>query len=380
MAVRLVYHTSASASGGVSPFDEAVLSVAGDGDVRIACPYISLSYLKRIVGSSDRWRVLTDVEEWLASQGQGARLAIYEFVSCHNGRFRHIRGLHAKAIIGGSKALIGSANFTGAGITRRQEIAVLFEDEPQVAELQEWFDTLWLESSPIDLDKLQLHIHQMHSVLPSIVNKPSILIPCRASPVRSRLKRIAQSGHIGPLSVQFVEDNLDSIFVAYSLVYVQDAIDALEKASDAEAIVIQPYERKKAFISAGKAARLYKGITRGRSIPILITPQGRMSREGQRFQYGARLWDILDVTDDEQLSLVKRNLDSGKWVLAAGDSLYSEKNLLIIERPIVRLPEELPVGLARNIRRGSQGSVVKAVSIPAPKLIDEAYTDILEML
>jgi len=380
MTIRLIYHTLESASGGVSPFDEAVLDSVVNSDICIACPYITLGYLKRIVGFSNGWRVVTDIEEWLALHGQDMRLAIQDFISQHAESFRHVKGLHAKTIVGRTRALVGSANFTNTGITRRREISVLFEDEPQVVELQKWFNALWSESSPIDLDELQAYIHQTRSIPPSVAGKPSISMPSRANPVRSKLKRVEQFRRIGSLSEKFIESNLDCLFVAYSLVYIQDAIDALKNYPDAEAVVVQPYEKKKAFTSARKSARLYRKVTKDRNIPILITPQGRMSSEGQCFQYGGRLLDILDATDSEQLSLVKQNLDNGKWVLAAGDPLYSEKNLLIIERPIVKLSEELPIGLASNIRRRNQGSTVRAVAIPAPKLIDEAYTDILEML
>jgi len=380
MTIRLIYHTLESASGGVSPFDEAVLDIVEDSDICMACPYITLGYLKRIMNLSNNWRVVTDIEEWLALHDQGTRLAIQDFIGQHAESFRHVKGLHAKTIIGRTRALVGSANFTNTGITRRREISVLFENERQVVELQKWFNALWSESSPIDLDELQSYILQTRSILPSVADKPSISMASRANPVRSRLKRIQQSRRIGSLSEQFIESNLDCLFVAYSLVYIQDAIDAFKNSPDAEAVIIQPYEKKKTFASARKSARLYRKVTKGKSIPILLTPHGRMSGEGQRFQYGARLLDILDATDSEQLSLVKQNLDSGKWVLAAGNTLYSEKNLLIMERPIVALSEELPIGLASNIRRRNQGSAVRAVAIPAPKLIDEAYTDILEML
>lgn len=381
MTTRLVYHTPESASGGVSPFDEAVIDTVTDGDVSIACPYFTLSYLKRITGLSKSWRVITDVEEWLALRGPNTRSTIQDFIAHHTDKIRHVSGLHSKAVIGSERALIGSANLTNAGILRRREISVLFEKEPQVLELQEWFDHLWSESTPIDLDELDSYIYQTRSTPSSRMVISSISLSSPKS-VKSRFKEIAQSDsrRIGSLSQRFITDNLDSVFVAYSLVYIGNAISALKNSPDAEAVVIQPYESKKSFASARKAARLYRKITKGQSIPLLITPQGRMDSDGQYFQYGGRLWDILDATDREQLSIVEQNVDSGKWVLLAGDSLYSEKNLVVVERPIVELPGELPIRVARNIRRANQETVLKAVAIPAPKLINRAYTDVLEML
>lgn len=381
MTIRLVYHTPESASGGVSPFDEEVVDTVTDGEVRIACPYLTLSYLKRITDLSKSWRVITDVGEWLALHSPNTRSTIQDFIAHHADKFRHVNGLHSKAVIGYERALVGSANLTNAGILRRREISVLFEKEPQVLELQEWFDHLWSESAPIDLDELDSHIYQTRSTPSTFMSRSSISLSS-PKPVKSRFKKIVQSDskRIGSLSQRFVADNVDSIFVAYSLVYVGNAISALENSTDAEAVVIQPYESNKSFTSARKAARLYRKITKDQSIPLLITPQGRMDSDGQFFQYGGRLWDILDATDREQLAIVEQNVDSGRWVLLAGDSLYSEKNLVVVERPIVELPGELPISVARNIRRANQETVLKAVAIPAPKLIEQAYTDVLEML
>lgn len=67
MTTRLIYHTSTSANGGLSPFDEAICSIVRNRDINIACPYLGLNYLKRIFSLSNSWKILTDVEEWLAS-------------------------------------------------------------------------------------------------------------------------------------------------------------------------------------------------------------------------------------------------------------------------------------------------------------------------
>ena len=69
MSAKLIYHTPESCLGGVSPFDAAVTEMIDGHDVAIACPYLGLTYLQRIIDGSERWRVLTDVEEWLASHG-----------------------------------------------------------------------------------------------------------------------------------------------------------------------------------------------------------------------------------------------------------------------------------------------------------------------
>jgi hypothetical protein len=184
---------------------------------------------------------------------------------------------------------------------------------------------------------------------------------------------------------QHVRDNIDRLFIAYSNVYIDDAVEALKQSPDAEAVVIQPYETKKGFTSTEEALELYKHLKDGQGVPILFAPQGRMAEDGQFFEYGARLLDVLDVTAGGVRDLVEQNRQTGKWVLQAGDFLYAEKNVLIIKSPIVPLSEissvnRLPIGVAFNILRRSRGKPVKAVAIPAPKLIKAEYKEILQAL
>jgi hypothetical protein len=184
---------------------------------------------------------------------------------------------------------------------------------------------------------------------------------------------------------QYVVDNIMRLFVAYSYPYIDGAIQALKQSPTSEAVVIQPYEARKAFVSAGDALNLYKHIKEGEGIPILFTPQGRLAGAGQFFEYGARLLDVLDVTEVGVRELIERNQQSGKWVLQSRDVLYAEKNVLIVGSPISALSEvssfaKLPVDTAFNILRRNRGEPVKAVAIPAPKLIRVGYEGILQAL
>jgi len=190
MSIELVYHTPESASGGVSPFDEAITHITTDEDVLVACPYLSLSYLERVMNLSRSWRVLTDVEEWLASHNHTTRVEIQDFISQHLEHIRHISDLHAKVVIAGRKALVGSANLTNKGITGRIEMAVLFEEEPQVGELVEWFNSLWSQSEPVNVEELRVYARSMPVKEPANKDKPRI--SSRVPPIRSRLKSVKQ--------------------------------------------------------------------------------------------------------------------------------------------------------------------------------------------
>ena len=72
MTVRLIYHNPDSPPGTVSPFDCAILSIAPGEHLCLACPYINLGYLHRIIRPSTSWQLLTDVDEWLPSQDRAA--------------------------------------------------------------------------------------------------------------------------------------------------------------------------------------------------------------------------------------------------------------------------------------------------------------------
>ena len=158
MPVELLHHTSESMSGGLSPFDKAITRITQEKDISIACPYLGMDYLKQIIKGCNSWRILTDVEEWIISQAENARLEIEDFIASYSERIHHYPDLHAKVIIAENSALVGSANFTEKGITQRSEMCVLFESTNQVTELQRWFDWLWQMSAPVDRDELSIFV------------------------------------------------------------------------------------------------------------------------------------------------------------------------------------------------------------------------------
>lgn len=199
MSVKLVYHTSESASGGISPFDKAVVEIATDEELWVACPYLSLSYLERVIGLSKSWRLLTDVEEWLSSQNRAARNRIQEFIVQHQEQIHHIRDLHAKVVIAGEKALVGSVNLTEKGITGRTEVAVLFDQESQVEELRCWYADLWDQSGTVDIQELRTCIGGMPEKFSAGEgNTPGILIT-RANPIRASLQPIQRRNKYLPI-------------------------------------------------------------------------------------------------------------------------------------------------------------------------------------
>ncbi len=184
------------------------------------------------------------------------------------------------------------------------------------------------------------------------------------------------------IPVNFVRENFNSIFIAYSYSYIELAINALLNKAEAEMVVLQPYRMDSFFRSAKETLDLYKREKNSKGIPILFTPQGRQSSGGQFFEYVAILNNILDVSNLDSLAKINKNIDSGIWVFQEGDKLYTERNALLVSRPIKRLSDiepslRIPVSEATNILGQNRGEAVRAVSIAAPKLIRSDFQHIL---
>jgi hypothetical protein len=110
-----------------------------------------------------------------------------------------------------------------------------------------------------------------------------------------------------------------------------------------------------------------------------------MAQGGQLFTCGTRLLHVLDITEIGVREQIERNIESGMWALQAGDDLCAEKNVLLVQAPIVTLAEiasfgNLPVRVAINILRHNRGKPVGAVAKPAPKLIQAGYKSIFQAL
>jgi hypothetical protein len=184
MTIKLIYHNLESSSGGISPFDEVISRITKGEDVQLACPYLSVGYIRQLVSRCESWRIVTDVEEWIASRNKDARQEIQEFVIENRERIHHYKDLHAKVVVAGENALVGSANFTEKGITGRVEMSVLFEEENQVEELRQWFDNLWSQTAPVDITEMVAFA----DTLPEIrVERSRFAITSKAPRVKSKM-------------------------------------------------------------------------------------------------------------------------------------------------------------------------------------------------
>lgn len=185
MPAKLVHHTPESANGGVSPFHTAIMEIVTCREARIACPFLGVGYLRRVVGCASSWRLLTDVEAWLASQTVATRAQVVEFILAHRERVHHCGDLHAKVVVGGDRALVGSANLTAKGIGRRIEMGVRLDDCEQVGQLAAWFDRLWVETGPV----IEIELRACAASIPAPPSRAGASRLSGAAPkVRARLQ------------------------------------------------------------------------------------------------------------------------------------------------------------------------------------------------
>lgn len=225
----LLYH--AHQGTGVSPFDEAVLKVARSGAVRIVSPYIGVAYLERIIGVSPEWRLVSDVQEWLASLSTQARPRAWAFIREHLSLIHHCPALHAKAVISDSLAMMGSANLTNHGILVRTEMGILLDDPRMVAELGAWFDDLWHSTAPPRVDEASAYIQWLDTEASQAASRRQrVTLSSGSRKIRSRLAKLEGA----PVLAQEEEGRLDLSAVARAII-VQDQkrYDSLDAALEA---------------------------------------------------------------------------------------------------------------------------------------------------
>ena len=152
--VRLVFHEPSGVKERVSTaFADAmgqVLDADTEGEVLIVGPYLSARILKRLVQGRS-FRLITDIDACFEA---GARAPLADFLEIHLSRVRHVAEVHAKVIATRNALLVGSANFTDAGIASRDEVGCLVQEPSAVGIIRAWFDRLWARGKVVTLDQL----------------------------------------------------------------------------------------------------------------------------------------------------------------------------------------------------------------------------------
>ncbi len=157
--MELIYHTPATKND-PSIFDKSITTIVTNENIKIACPYIGISYLKEaIVSQCTDFQLITDINALFSSlQNKDDINSALLFIENNLNKIRHYSGLHSKAIISNKQALFGSSNFTYSGINKNNELSVLIDEPDKIIELSKWFDSWWEFSAEINIEELKKKI------------------------------------------------------------------------------------------------------------------------------------------------------------------------------------------------------------------------------
>lgn len=188
---KLLYHSLQRTHSDYSPFDDAILNTARGAVIRIASPYIGISYLERIIEVASDWNLISDIEAWLSSLSMRARPKAWSFIREHIHKIHHCPGLHAKVVIGNKLAVFGSANLTVSGIQARTELGMLLTEHAQVLELASWFDGIWSTTASPFVDETSAFIEWLDEISDkSVSQRQKFLLAPETRVVRAKLVRL----------------------------------------------------------------------------------------------------------------------------------------------------------------------------------------------
>ncbi len=126
------------------------------GELRIVCPFIKARALARILTPRPAsLQVITRFN--LAEFADGVSdIGALRLLLDRGAAVRGIRSLHAKLyIFGTSRAIVTSANLTGAGLSANREFGIVTEDRSAIERCLAYFESLWPLAGP-DLGRQQL--------------------------------------------------------------------------------------------------------------------------------------------------------------------------------------------------------------------------------
>lgn len=187
--LKLLYQSTTHSSQ-TSPFDDAIVQTSKGNPIKIVSPYIGLGYLKRIIGISSSWKLISDLDEWLAAAPRNERPLIHDFLDENRDQVRHYSGVHAKTVIGPLAAYVGSANLTLRGLLSRVELGFQVETTEHLDELHRWFDDLWNQAAFADMKDVQNVIDHLNLQPTRLDNEKVVTVGRSIKSTRARLVRM----------------------------------------------------------------------------------------------------------------------------------------------------------------------------------------------
>jgi len=142
----------------VNPFDQAIEQIVNEeGSPVMVTPYFSLSVIQNICSEIHCvLQLVTDLEEIrnnIRSENEFELFA--QLIKNNQLTLFDIPSLHAKIFVRGTKALIGSANFTNSGLGQNHEASIFIHDAQFTLEVFRWVESLTNGRDSINLEQLR---------------------------------------------------------------------------------------------------------------------------------------------------------------------------------------------------------------------------------
>jgi len=247
-----------------------------------------------------RWR------EFLASDKVEIRR--YTKAFCH-GKAYIVHGVPTLGTLG----IVGSSNFTGAGLTTNLELNAVLKQSAAVRDLQEWFDSLWAEAEDYKAELLELferftctytpyeiYIKVIYEALRDKLEQELGEKDAKPSPIA-----LADFQHDGYLAAREILENYGGVLIADS-VGLGKTFLALRLLED-----YAYRERQTALIVCPAAVEntVWRPWLRQFAIPHEIVSMERVSRRDFPVDKYARRFRIIVVDESHNF----RNPDTNRW-------------------------------------------------------------------
>ena len=274
----------------------------------------------------------TEVERWRDFLAQ-ERVKIRRYTKgfCH-GKAYIIHGVPALGAIG----IVGSSNFTGAGLTTNRELNAVLKQTSAVKELQDWFETYWAEAEDYKEEILALLERFTRIYMPY-----EIYIKVIYEALRDKLDRELAEQDEKPSPIALADFQRDGYLAAkeiienYGGVLISDSVGLGKTYLALRLLDDYAYrERETALVvcPAAVAETVWRPLLHQHAIPHEIVSMERISRRDFPVEDYAR---FRVVVLDESHNF--RNPDTNRWpnifrIITHGDP--DKKVILLTATPV----------------------------------------------
>ena len=274
-----------------------------------------------------------DIERWRAFLSQNhVEIKRFDKGFVH-GKAYIVHGVPTLGVLG----IVGSSNFTGAGLTTNLELNAILKQASAMTELQAWFDALWAEAEDYKPKLLELlerftrtytpyeiYIKVIYEALRDKLDQELAERDEKPSPIA-----LADFQHDGYLAAKEILENYGGVLIADS-VGLGKTFLALRLLED-----YAYRERQTALIicPAAVAETVWRPWLRQFAIPHEIVSMEKMSRRDFPVDEYARRFRIIVVDESHNF----RNPDTNRWpnlfkVITQGDP--DKKVILLTATPV----------------------------------------------